>query len=115
MEQEIVFQLLYIFHVQLVMNQMDKEDVFQKFQLVILHLHHLQHQNVHLVRLQMDKEDVYQLQLNLQLHVLLDIWVMDKEIVFLYQHQFQLFQQILQVPAHAKVLLMNYKLKLMLW
>ena len=58
--------------------------------------------NAQLTKLQMEKEDVFQFQLNLQSHAELDIWVMDKENAFLYQHQFQISQPILQVPVLVK-------------
>jgi len=96
------------------MNQMDKEDVLQKFQHQMFHLLQAQHHNAHSAKSQTDKEDACQNLLQVQFHAQLDIWVTEMETALLFHQVFQLFQQIPQVPAHAKELLMNYKLKSML-
>ncbi|NDC42530.1 MAG: hypothetical protein EBZ77_13450 [Chitinophagia bacterium] len=73
MELEIAFPLLFTLVVLLVMNQMDKEDVLQKFQHQMFHLLQAQHHNAHSAKSQTDKEDACQNLLQVQFHAQLDI------------------------------------------
>ena len=73
MEQEIAFPLLFTLVVLLVMNQMDKEDVLQKFQHQMFHSLQAQHHNAHSAKSQTDKEDACQNLLQVQFHAQLDI------------------------------------------
>jgi hypothetical protein len=57
----------------------------------------------------MEQEDVFHKVFNY--HVQLDSSVMEMEIAFLSQQQFQLLQHQLQVHVLAKVILMSYKKK----
>jgi len=73
MELEIAFPLLFTLVVLLVMNQMDKEDVLQKFQHQMFHSLQAQHHNAHSAKSQTDKEDACQNLLQVLFHVQLDI------------------------------------------
>ena len=108
MEMEIVFQIQFQYLVQMDGNQMDKVDVFH-WQLI--HQPKLHHQDVQIVLPQMVLEDAFQDQSWLQYHVQLVSWVTETETAFLCHQQSQLFHQVPQVHAHAKVLLMNYNQK----
>jgi len=59
----------------------------------------------------MEQEDVFHKVFNHHYHVQLDSSVMEMEIAFLSQHQFQLLMHQLQVHVLAKVMLMSYKKK----
>lgn len=108
MEMEIVFQIQFQFLVQMDGNQMEKVDVYHWQQ---IHQPKFHHQDVQIVLHQMEQEDVFQDQSCLQYHVQQVSWAMETEIAFLCQHQYQLFHQLPQVHAHAKVQLMNYNQK----
>ena len=107
-EMETVSQNQFQFHAQVDGNLIHKVDVFHW--LLILQLK-FQLQDAQTVLHQMEQEDVFHVQYYHQSHALQVSWVTEMETVSLCQHQFQLFHQLLQVLAHAKVQLMNYNKK----
>ena len=108
MEMEIVFQIQFQYLVPMDGNLMDKVDVFHW---LLLNLPKFHHQDAQIVLLQMELEDAFQDQSCLQYHAQLVSWVTEMETAFLCHQLSQLFHQVPQVHAHAKVLLMNYNQK----